>query len=97
VPNLLKQERFDLRLAIALELSTLANRDVDIIDMQSAPLFLQHQIRKTGRLLLEKDHAYLVNYVVQSQRDYFDLAPVLEMRNKRLIESVLEGNEYGEC
>src|SRR5690554_5114497 len=73
VPNLSKQERFDMRLFIASELSSLVGRDVDIVDMQAAPLFLQHQVRKNGQLLVEKDHAYRVNYVVRSQRDYFDL------------------------
>lgn len=90
-PDLSKQERFDLRLSIASDLSSLAGRDVDIVDMQAVPLFLQHQIRKNGRLLVEKNHAHRVNYVVQSQRDYFDLVSVLELRNKRLIEKALGG------
>jgi predicted nucleotidyltransferase len=38
VPDLSKQERFNLRLSIASELSSLAGRDVDIVDMQAVPL-----------------------------------------------------------
>ncbi len=58
VPDLSKHERFNLQLSLSNDLSKIANCEVDIVDMQTAPLFLQHQIRKGGRLLFEKDHAY---------------------------------------
>jgi predicted nucleotidyltransferase len=85
-----KQTRFDMRLAIAMELADLTGREVDVIDMQAAPLFLQHQVRRFGYLLFEKDHAYRVEYDVESRRQYFDFSPRLESRNRQMINKVLE-------
>lgn len=95
VPALSKYERFDLRLLMAGELSRLTGREVDLVDMEAAPLFLQHQIRKTGRLLVEKDHPYRVAFDVRSRQGYFDLAPVLELRNRKLIQRITGGTENG--
>jgi predicted nucleotidyltransferase len=95
VPGLSKYERFDLRLLLAGELARLAGREADLVDMEAVPLFLQHQVRKTGRLIVEQDHAYRVAFDVRSRREYFDLAPVLELRNRKLIERVTGGNGNG--
>ena len=74
IKGLDKQERFDMRLTIAAELSDLTGREVDVIDMQASPLFLQHQVRRFGYLLFEKDHAYRVDYDVKSRRQYLDFS-----------------------
>jgi len=97
VPGLSKHERFDLKLCLAGELTRMAGRDVDVVDMQSAPLYLQHQVRKAGRLIVEKDHAYRMAFDVHSRREYFDFAPVLELRNQRLIQRALGGKQDGQC
>jgi predicted nucleotidyltransferase len=90
-PGMSKYERFDLRLEISGELERLAGREADVVDMEAAPLYLQHQVRKTGRLIVEKDHTYRVNFDIRSRREYFDLAPVLELRNRKLIERAIGG------
>ncbi len=95
VPSLSKYERFDLRLLMAGELSRLVGREVDLVDMEASPLFLQHQIRKTGRLIVEKDHAYRVAFDVRSRQAYFDLASVLELRNQKLIQRITGGTRNG--
>lgn len=95
--DLSKYERFDLKLSMAGELARLACCDVDIVDMQYAPLYLQYQIRKSGRLIVEKDHAYRLNFDVNSRREYFDLASALELRNRRLIQRALGGNRDDRC
>ena len=89
------QQRFGLRLELMAATEELTGRKVDIIDMEAAPLFLQHQIRKTGRLIVEKDHTYRVNFDVRSRREYFDFAPVLDYRNQRLIQRVIGENQDG--
>lgn len=95
VPGLSKHERFDQKLYLAGELARLAGREVDVVDMKSAPLYLQHKVRKSGRLIVEKDHRYRVAFDVYSRRNYFDLVPVLELRNQRIIEKVLGGQQDG--
>lgn len=89
IPGLSKYERFDLRLGLMGELERLSGREADVVDMQSAPLFLQHQIRKTGRLIVEKNKPYRVAFDVHSRQKYFDLAPMLERRSKKIIKKVL--------
>ena len=91
IEGLDKQVRFDLRLSIAAELAGLTGREVDVIDMQAAPLFLQHQVSRFGYLLFEKDHAYRVAYDVKSRRQFLDFSPRLEIRNQQMINKVLEG------
>jgi Predicted nucleotidyltransferases len=95
IPGLSKYERFDLKLYLAGELTPLAERDVDVVDMQSAPLYLQHQVRRTGRLIVEKDHTYRIEFDVHSRREYFDLVPVLELRDQRLIQRAIGGKHDG--
>ena len=54
IEGLDKQARFNMRLDIAVELSGLTGWEFDVIDMQASPLFLQHQVRRFGYLLLER-------------------------------------------
>jgi predicted nucleotidyltransferase len=91
IEGLDKHIRFDMRLAIAAELTGLTGREVDVIDMQAAPLLLQHQVRRFGYLLFEKDHAYRMNFDVKSRRQFLDFYPRLEKRNRQIINKVLEG------
>jgi len=94
VPGLSPVERFDLRLTLMRELEDIARRPVDVVDMESAPLFLQHQVRKTGRLILEKDRQRRIDFDVRSRRDYFDLKPLLERRRAAMLGRCLkEGDE----
>jgi predicted nucleotidyltransferase len=91
IEGLDKHIRFDMRLAIAAELTDLTGRQVDVIDMQAAPLLLQHQVRRFGYLLFEKDHAYRVDFDVKSRREFLDFYPRLEKQNRQIINKVLEG------
>lgn len=91
IPNLSKHERFDLRLFLSGELSELTKMKVDVIDMQSVPLYFQHQVRKTGRIIIEKDHSYRASFDVRSRREYFDLLPALELRKQLIIKKALGG------
>ncbi len=88
IPGLSKMKRFDLRLDISGKLEDISGRPVDVVDLLESSLFLQHQVRKYGVLLLEKDPRYRVAYEVRSRREYFDLQPILERRNKALIGQI---------
>ncbi|MTV50536.1 nucleotidyltransferase domain-containing protein [Heliobacillus mobilis] len=90
VPGLNKLKRFELRLELMGLLEEICQRRVDLIDLLEAPLFLQHQVRKYGKLIVEKDHAYRVRYEVQSRREYFDLQPVLERRQRALLKGFVK-------
>lgn len=66
------------------------------MDMQSAPQYLQHEVRKTGQLIVEKEHAYRRDFDVHSRRQSLDLAPVLELRNRRIIQRALGRKQEGD-
>ena len=86
--NLSKFECFDLRLLLADELEWAVGKKVDMIDIAAAPLYLQHQIRKSGKLLVEKDKRRRVLFDVQSRREYLDLKPLLELRSQTMLKKV---------
>lgn len=85
-----KLQRFDRRLEIIIDLERVTGKKVDVIDIQAAPLLLQHQILKDGILLVDKDPHYRVAFEVWSRRTYFDLQPLLERRHKKIIAKILE-------
>ena len=78
--------RFDLRLELMSNAEAVAGRRVDVIDVEAAPLFLQHQIRKTGKLVVEKDRSRRIGFDVKSRREYFDFQPVLAYRTKAFLQ-----------
>jgi len=80
-----KEECFDQRLGIAGALEDITGKRIDIVDLQHSPLFLQHQVRKYGRLILEKDRQYRIDYEVRSRREYYDFQYILERRNNALL------------
>lgn len=73
-PNITdKLERFERRLELEIALQEKLHRPVQVIDLMEAPLLLQHQVRKYGKLILEKDHRQRVCFEVNSRRRYFDM------------------------
>ncbi|TWH47931.1 nucleotidyltransferase domain-containing protein [Sporomusa sp. KB1] len=80
------QTRFDMRLELMSCAEEITGRRVDVIDMEAAPLFLQHQIRKTGKLVIEKDRKRRIEFDVKSRREYFDFQPVLAYRTKAFLQ-----------
>ncbi|MCF8012150.1 MAG: nucleotidyltransferase domain-containing protein [Clostridiales bacterium] len=86
VPNKEKMERFERRLELGIDLEKITSRQVDIVDLENAPLVLQYQIRKYGILFLEKDHRYRVKFEVSSRRRYFDMIEVYKRRNIALLK-----------
>lgn len=90
-----KRARFDRRLEIIIALERTLGKRVDVIDIQAAPLLLQHHILLDGRLLVDKHRRHRVDFEVASRRRYFDLKPLLERRNAKMIARILEANQNG--
>lgn len=86
IPGVSQLMRFDTGLQIACALEDIVLRKVDIVDLLEAGLFLSYQIKAKGVLLLEKDHAYRVNYEVRSLREYFDFTYRLERIQNAALE-----------
>jgi hypothetical protein len=83
-----KIDRFERRLDLEIELEKEIGIPVDIVDIETAQPVLQHQIRKHGKLILEKDHSYRVRFEVASRRRYFDMLRVYRRRNAILLKNL---------
>ncbi|GBF32278.1 nucleotidyltransferase [Desulfocucumis palustris] len=81
-----KIQRFDLILTAGMELEKETGRSFDVVDITKVPLVLQHQILKTGQLLLENDRPARINFEVGSRRKYFDLLPLYKARDKNILQ-----------
>lgn len=53
-------------------------RDVDLVDLRTAPADLVHRILRDGKLLLDRDPNARIAFEVRARSDYFDLLPHLE-------------------
>jgi len=82
--------RFERRLELEIALEEIVKRPVQVIDLETAPLLLQRQVRKHGRLVLEKDRRRRVNFEVRSRRAYFDLQRVYRLRNAAIFKTLGE-------
>lgn len=83
-----KMERFERRLALEIELEKVTGKAIDVIDLETAQPVLQHQIRKHGILILEKDRRQRVAFEVASRRRYFEMLRVYKRRNKALLNKL---------
>ena len=81
-----KIQRFEFILTIGMELEKETNQPFDVVDITGAPPTLQHQILKTGRLLVENNRSARINFEVSSRRKYFDLLPLYEARNEIILQ-----------
>lgn len=83
-----KMKRFEYILSISGDLESKIGRAVDVVDILEAPLVLQHQILKTGVLLIENNRKARIDFEVNSRRQYFDMLPLYKARNKSILEKL---------
>ncbi|SFR03689.1 type VII toxin-antitoxin system MntA family adenylyltransferase antitoxin [Desulfoscipio geothermicus] len=81
-----KMKRFDFILSAGIDLENIVGRPFDVVDILEAPLVLQHQILKTGKLLVENNRLARINFEVSSRRQYFDMLPLYTARNKNILQ-----------
>ncbi|HAG06568.1 MAG TPA: nucleotidyltransferase domain-containing protein [Peptococcaceae bacterium] len=81
-----KTARFERRLELAVALEELLKRPVEVIDLEAVPPFLQYQIRKHGKLIVDKDPQRRKACEVASRRLYLDMLPCLRYRRERALE-----------
>jgi predicted nucleotidyltransferase len=67
---------FDRRLRLMECLRPYADREVDVIVLNTAPPLLQHQVIKHGRLLYERDRLARAEFEVRAGKVYADLKPM---------------------
>ena len=88
-----KLARFERRLDLEIALEEIIHRPVQVIDLEQAGLPLQYQVRKYGKVIVEKDRKLRVNFEVNTRRLYFDMQQFYRLRNTSVLERI--GEERG--
>jgi predicted nucleotidyltransferase len=87
-PGLDKMARFDRRLVLMGQLTDLLGMDVDVVDLNAAPLSLRHFIMRDGILIVDKDRKQRTCFEVSSRREYFDLKRYLDRRTEAMLRQL---------
>lgn len=72
-PQTLEGYHFDLQ----YDLIDLLGREVQLLNLNRAPVDLVHRVLRDGILLAQPDASARVSFIVRSRAAYFDLQPVL--------------------
>ena len=72
------EANFDYKLKLTGRLEDLTGRSVDLVFLDHADQVLQHQIRKYGRIIFERDRGRRIAAEVLSRKRYFDFLPMHE-------------------
>lgn len=78
--------RFERRLELAIALEQLLKCPVEIVDIEGAPPFLFHQIRKNGKLIVDKGPQRRKTLEVAARRHYLDMLPFYRIRARTALE-----------
>lgn len=81
------KDLFEKRLELITRTSRALKKDVDIVILNTASLFLKYVVLKEGKLVFEKDKEKRIDFELKSINEYFDFKPILEMYHKKLLAS----------
>ena len=79
------QDLFDKRLELISQISHRLKKEVDIVILNEAPLFLRYVIVKEGKLIFERNSQKRIDFGLKTMREYFDFKPTLEKYHQRLL------------
>jgi predicted nucleotidyltransferase len=71
--------------------SILKTDELDIVVLNGAPLSLQFQVLKTGRLLFSKNDKLRINFITRVYDIYCDVEPLRKIAHENLIRRIHEG------
>ena len=80
----------DRQLQLMAEIERFADRDVDVIILNTATPTLQYQLLRTGRRLYEGDRQARIDFEVRVGQIYEDLRPMHEFFEHALLREIRE-------
>jgi predicted nucleotidyltransferase len=80
----------DRQLQLMGDLERFADREVDVVILNTAPPLLQHQVPLKGRLLYERDRLARVEFEVRAGKIYADLKPMYDFFTHDLFQKIKE-------
>jgi uncharacterized protein len=72
------------------EFRPFADREVDVVILNTAPPLLQNQVLRYGRLLYEQEQAKRIAFEVRSGKIYDDIAPMNAFFTRVLFQEIKE-------
>jgi len=84
------EEMFEQRLQLLVDLDAFSDREVDVVILNTAPLLLQQQVLKYGRVIYERDPLARISFEVRSRKLYFDLRPLRDFYRQALFREIRE-------
>jgi len=89
VPDMLAGEP-DRQLRLMDDFRRFADREVDVVILNTAPPVLKDQVLRYGRRLYERDRTTRVNFEVHTGQEYADLQPMYDFFNQDLFQKIKE-------
>ncbi|MHB1128375.1 MAG: type VII toxin-antitoxin system MntA family adenylyltransferase antitoxin [Bacillota bacterium] len=84
------QDTFDYRMKMADELERLVRTPVDLILLREAPLLLQFQILKNGKILFDRDADQRAYYQMHVLGKYYDYQRFFDFHSNSLRKAIKE-------
>lgn len=84
------RDTFDYRMKVADELERLVKTPVDLVLLRDAPLLLQFQILKNGKIVFERDADQRAFYQMKVLGKYYDYRRFFDFHSKFLREAIKE-------
>jgi predicted nucleotidyltransferase len=82
---------FDVQLDFAGELSSYLGKEVEVVILNRADPRLCYQVIKYGGIVFEKTRDFKADFEAKALSTYFDLKPMFEFYEKKLLERIKEG------
>jgi len=76
---------FDYKLRLMGELKDITGRPVDVVFINRADPILQHEIRKHGKVIFERDRIKRITYEIKARKSYFDFLPMHKKYMERML------------
>jgi predicted nucleotidyltransferase len=85
---------FDIQLDLSSQLSSYLEKEVEVVILNRADPRLSYQVIKYGKIVFEKDLNLKANFERKALNIYFDLKPMFDFYEEKLLERIKEG-EFG--
>jgi uncharacterized protein len=85
-------ELLERRLDLGARVQDIMRGPVDVVLLNRAPLLLQGEVMREGKLLYEADRAARVEYEVRARTLWFDFQPRLRVHQEALLQRAREGS-----
>lgn len=79
---------FEKRLQLMATLAQSVDRQIDLVVLNSAPIFLRYVIIAEGQLLKQVDFKTRIGFELTTMNAYFDFLPILKQYDAKVLANV---------